>query len=53
MNPIAILAFLMGINSTPPPPPADVQEKQRTEQGPSEPKPQGGQKKARGGWDYN
>lgn len=53
MNPLAILAFLMGMNTTPPPPPAAPEQKERSEQQQAKPKPQGPQKKARGGWDHN
>ena len=53
MNPLAFIAFLVGINTTPPTAPAAPEQKERSEQQQTKPKPQGPQKKARGGWDHN
>jgi len=53
MNPIAFMAFLVGINSTPPaPPPTVAEQKQKVEK--PQPKPgKGGGAQKRGGWDHN
>lgn len=52
MNPIAFIAFLVGINTTPPSQPKNQEQKKGTEQ--PQPKPAGevGAPK-RGGWDRN
>ncbi|MBL8009793.1 MAG: hypothetical protein JNJ64_04220 [Flavobacteriales bacterium] len=55
MNPIAIIAFLVGINGNPPAEPAASTKKEETRIERTEPatgKDVGGRKR-RGGWDHN
>ncbi len=55
MNPIAFIAFLVGINSSPPTPPSTAaQQKQNVEEPRPKPQPDAGRPKVHGGgWDAN